>query len=147
MIITAASHLDHGLTEDQIMFLSKRFVDRDAFFIESIELPEELGTVSCSLYGPAMGDAAIPDSEVSYAIRGDRRNASRLVDLPSRPTRTITVIAGPHEDAACVLYTAFGGPATPKEPGDLSLEIDKIAESRDFWAKHALANRTGFPSL
>jgi hypothetical protein len=139
MQITDASHLDHGLSKAQVDHIRTLFADRDAFFIESFELPENLGTVPCGLYGPEMGDDPVPESEVSYEVRGKRSCASRLVNRDTRPTRIVTVIAGPHEDLACVLYTAFGGPLTPKEPGDLTLEIEKIQESRDFWTKHALA--------
>jgi hypothetical protein len=53
----------------------------------------------------------------------------------------ITVIGGPHLDDPCILYTAFGGPATPKEPGDPSLDgnLIELAKSQAFWAEHALA--------
>lgn len=37
----------------------------------------------------------------------------------------------------CVLYTAFGGPATPQEPGDPGCK--DVAGSKAFWAEHALA--------
>src|SRR4029077_18884023 len=120
----------------QICYLLERFADRQAFFLETLELPEELGTVPCALWGPVMGDPRILEKDVVYAPRGTRAWTSRLVDRPARPTRLITVIAGPHtepcprchEDSsdlhprcsedrckagqlhhACVLYTAFGG--------------------------------------
>lgn len=37
----------------------------------------------------------------------------------------------------CVLYTAFGGPAAPQEPGDPSCK--DLAESATFWREHALS--------
>ena len=43
MKITDDSHLDHGLTEAQIDYLKERFAEKDAFFIETFELPAELG--------------------------------------------------------------------------------------------------------
>lgn len=139
MKITSDSHLDHGLEKDQVEYIHQRFANRDAFFIETFELPEELGAVPCGLHGPIMGDEPVSEAEVSYTVRGNRKCASRMAALPIRPTRQVTVIAGPHDGEPCVLYTAFGGPVTPKEPGDLTLEIEKIQESRDFWSKHALA--------
>lgn len=163
----ADSHLDHALTEAQIAFLLATFADRGEFFIASIELPPELGTVPCALFGPTMGDAPIADHETYQAKRGTRTYNSRLVNRDARPTRTVTIIAGPHDGRPCVLYTAFGGPASPKEPGDLKAQKDAIeaeriklsdlsdehkvltvkrdvlrvelADSRAFWSEHALA--------
>lgn len=165
MIKHRDSHVDHGLTEAQLRYLLARFADRETFFLETIELPEDLGTLPCGLYGPLMDDAPIADDEVTLAHRGNRAWSSRLVDRPTRPTRLCTVIAGPHEEACsrcdgsggigewkaripcsctggkikhpCVLYTAFGGPATPQEPGDPSCKDP--AASAAFWREHALA--------
>jgi hypothetical protein len=40
---------------------------------------------------------------------------------------------------ACILYTAFGGPLTPKEPGDATLSGEERQESFKFWSQHALS--------
>lgn len=137
MIKHPDSHVDHGLTEAQLDYLLQRFADRGAFFIETITLPLELGTVPCGIYGPLVGDAAVHDDAVIYARRGDRTWDSRLIDRPAREQRQVTVIAGPHDGHACVLYTAFGGPAAPQEPGDPGCKDP--AESAAFWRDHALA--------
>jgi len=137
MIRHADSHLDHGLTEAHLRYLLDRFADRNGFFIETIALPVELGTVPCSLYGPLMGDAPIDEDAVTYAVRGTRTWPSRLVNLPARPQHAVTVIGGPHEEALCVLYTAFGGPAAPQEPNDPSCKDP--GTSAAFWRQHALA--------
>jgi hypothetical protein len=170
MIKHRDSHVDHGLTEAQVRNLLDRFADRLAFFLETIELPEELGTVPCGLWGPAMGDPSVDDTDVRHERRGDRAWTSRLVDRPTRPTRLVTVIAGPHEEKcatcggsglalsvgpgiqlslpceacegvtikhACVLYTAFGGPPSPQEPGDP--DCKDPAASATFWRENALA--------
>jgi len=137
MIITAESHLDHGLTEAQVAHILSVYGTREGFFIETFELPEALGSVPCGLHGPVTGDAAVGEGEVSYETRGDRGWPSRVCERPERGTREVTLIAGPHGDAT-VLYTAFGGPLAPKEPGDPSIPADKEKESRDFWAAHAL---------
>lgn len=139
MKITSDSHVDHGLTQEQRDWLVNRFADRTAFFIESVTLPEELGTVPCGLYGPAAGDPVVAEADVLYQRRGPRQYDSRMVRRPSRPTKTVTVIAGPHADLPCVLYTAFGGALSPKEPGDASLADKDREESQRFWAQHALA--------
>lgn len=158
------SHVDHGLNAAQLHYLLDRFVERRAFFVETLELPNELGTVPCALWGPAMGDPAISEDEVIYIPRGQRSWSSRLVNRPMRPMRQITVIAGPHDELcpicqgprgtsdphcpeklceggrlrhACVLYTAFGGPLAPQEPGDP--DCKDLATSVAFWREHALA--------
>lgn len=151
------SHLDHGLTEDQIAFLFELFASRDSFFIETVDLPPGLGTVPCSLYGPSMGDAPVIDPyaltlaqrqqglmhmmtvPVFEAKRAGRDYPSRLVSLPPRPTNKVTVIAGPHDGLPCVLFTAFGGPLAPKEANDPTLTDDDREASVKFWAVHALA--------
>jgi hypothetical protein len=171
MIKHRDSHVDHGLTEAQLDYLLDRFADRDGFFIETITLPRALGTVPCGLYGPKMGDPPIGEHEVRHAARGDRAWPSRLVDLPPRDQRELTVIAGPHEETCttckaelihlgvdvadggvvgcdhcnstgklqyvCILYTAFGGPVTPQEPGDPGCK--DVDAATKFWADHALA--------
>lgn len=141
MIITERSHLDHGLAEEAIAYILGRFHDRDSFFIESIELPESVGgSAGCALYGPAMSDSPIGEDEVQLRRRGDREYMSRMIDKPMRPTRTITVIAGPTDEERCILYTAFGGPVAPREPGDPDLvDPADIEESAKFWSEHALS--------
>ena len=136
MIRHPESHVDHGLTEAQLQYLLGRFADRSGFFIETITLPRELGAVPCGLYGPIMGDPAIREDEVTYERRGTRAWNSRLIDLLPRQQHEVTVIAGPHEET-CILYTAFGGPAAPQEPGDPGCKDP--AASAVFWREHALA--------
>jgi hypothetical protein len=138
MKVTKESHLDHGLTPAQVEYIAAKFADRSAFFIESFELPKELGTVASGLYGPLAGDDPVPENIVEYVVRGTRKGASRMVALPAREQRTVTVIAGPDGDEPCVLYTAYGGPAAPREPYDAP-DPQSLAESVVFWADHALA--------
>ena len=137
MKVIKESHVDHGLNQSQLDFLVEKFAGKDAFFIETVELPEELGTVPCGLHGPLMDDSPVLEAEM--VVRGDRPNPSRLCDRAARPTSKVTVIAGPNGDDACVLYTAFGGPLAPKEPGDPTLEGKALEESTAFWAVHALS--------
>jgi hypothetical protein len=160
------SHIDHGLSGAQVDYIMERFADRQSFFIETLTLPRDLGTVPCGLYGPLMGDSPIGEAEITYARRGDRAWDSRLVDLPPRQQHEVTVIAGPHEEScwhcdgsggkgswkaripcgtcdhgkvkhACILYTAFGGPLTPQEPGDPGCKDPEASAA--FWRGHALA--------
>lgn len=124
------SHLDHSLTEAQLHYLLGRFADRGGFFLETIELPDDLGTIPCGLWGPLMGDPPIAEIDVVRAHRGTRAWASRLVARAARPTRQVTVIAGPHDGHPCVLYTAFGGPAAPQEPGDVRRQLAALEAKR-----------------
>lgn len=135
--ILPVSHVDHGLSEAHTRWMLDLFADRDGFFIETVELPEDLSPLDCGIHGPIVGDEPVPESEVRYERRGDREWDSRMCDRPTRQTRQLTVIAGPHEDQSCVLYTAFGGPLAPQEPGDPGCK--DVEASKAFWAQHALS--------
>ncbi len=141
------SHLDHGLTEAQILFVLEAFKDQENFFKATIEIPKELGTVRCDLYGPLVGDEPLGEADTFYKERGGRKYTSRLVDKPPRRTNLVTVIGGPHDGEPCVLYTAFGGPLTPRETNELlSLghrdrdDDGELRDSREFWSRHALSS-------
>lgn len=145
LTITSGSHLDHHLTPAHIEWMLEAFQDRVGFFIQTMTLPDHLAEVPCGIYGPSVGDEPVPESEVTYIVRGARKCASRVVDRPSRMTRTLTVIGGPTEnDGPCVLYTAYGGPLAPREPGCPSLDsYEAIEEARAFWKQHALVLHEG----
>lgn len=140
LTIYADSHLDHNLSQAHLEWITTHFADRVGFFIETLELPEHLGEVDCGLYGPSLGDEPVDEKEVTYLVRQGRRWTSRVVDRPVRKTRTLTIVAGPYQDSSCVLYTSYGGPNAPREPGDFSLgTLEEIQASREFWKIHALA--------
>jgi len=142
-ISNGKSHTDHGLTADQMRFVLEQHADREAFFISELELPESLGTVPCGLYGPAMGDEDQLEG-ITYAVREGRDCCSRLVNKPTRPTRKLVVIGGPVPIEGMILYTVYGGPVAPREPGDTSIPSwEEVIESRVFWALHALADERG----
>jgi len=140
LILGDASHLDHGLTEEQLEWLLDRYKDRDGFFIDTAEMPEHLGTLPCGLHGPAMGDDPVPEHEVRYVVRDGRAWPSRLCGRPPRQTRLITTVAGPHEGHACLLYTVYGGAGAPREAADPYIESEEEREaSKAFWSEHALS--------
>lgn len=139
MRITKASHVDHGLTLDHWDFVMDRFGDREKFFVETVELPAHLPPLKSGLYGPTAGDPPVPDRVCEMRRRGDREYTSRMCPMPPRETRQLTVVGGPHE-GECILYTAFGGTSTIKEPGDPTLTDKDRADSVAFWAEHALAD-------
>ena len=137
--ILSVTHVDHAFTPAHFEYIKSRFLEKAGFFIETFALPDRLAEVPQGLYGPVVGDAPVEEADVSYVIRGQRKCASRVVARPMRATRTITVVAGPHEGKPCVLYTAYGGPQAPREPGDTSMKTwEEVVESREFWATHAL---------
>jgi hypothetical protein len=149
MKITSDSHLDHGLTLAHVEWLKSYFAERSAFFIETVEIPDDLPPVPCALFGPEMGDERIFEADVTYVVRGGRRCCSRVLkffvrtelfgSLP-RTTRKLTIVAGPHGDEPCVLYTSYGGPQAPREPGDPTIgSWEEIEKSRAFWQAHALS--------
>lgn len=73
-IIEGVSHLDH-LPEDRknliIDYIMQLFKDRDGFFIETIELPDNrgLGMLCDNLYGPQNGDCPVDEKEVVWIKR------------------------------------------------------------------------------
>lgn len=136
--ILPESHTDHGLTQAQLdAALALLPPAPSGVQVATVELPDHLGTVACGLYGPVMGDPPVTDA--ISVVREGRTGPSRLVSRPPRPTRTVTVIVGPHGEHPRVLYTAFGGPPAPREPWDTSLSGGALTESVAFWSEHALA--------
>lgn len=139
MVITSDSHLDHGLSAAHIAWILKTWGHVQEFKLETVDLPEDLASLECGLYGPTMGDEPIDNESVTYVVRGDRKGVSRMIARPKRPTRKITVIMG-LEKGQVILYTAFGGPITPREPFDPDITTpEALAESQAYWAQHALA--------
>jgi hypothetical protein len=139
MYISHKSHLDHNLTFGHLKLVLETFGAREGFAIEQLTLPAGMELPS-GLYGPLVGDDPIPEDAVTRASRNGRPTLSRLIDKPTRPSSTATVIFGPDANGVTVLYTMYGGPAAPREPDDPSLsEEAERQEARDFWAVHALA--------
>lgn len=139
MKVAPESHLDHALSQGHLAFVLSTFGDRSSFFVETVVLPEDLPSLPCGLHGPAMGDAPVADEECLLVARGGRSWPSRVCAREPRLVRELTVIGGPHGGDPCVLYTAFGGPSTPREPGDASLGDGDRRAAVGFWAQHALS--------
>lgn len=135
MILHKDSHTDL-IPKDVLEFILAYYSGCTRPFTETIELPMKFSTVECGLYGPAMGDPPMYEADVFYSRRPNRKWESRLVNSPMRQTRQLTVVAGPYDGQPCVLFTVYGGPATPLEPGDPKADR---TESWGFWAHHALS--------
>lgn len=106
------------------------------FFIKVLSIPEDLGTLPCSLYGPAAGDAPVEESAVSYERRGNRRGPSRLVDMPERPASNVAVI-GIRGGVCFTMYGSRATEASPKEPWDAA-NPEEFEKCVNFWNTHAL---------
>jgi hypothetical protein len=139
--IIEKSHVDHGLNGEQVEFILSELSSCEGFGIHTVELPAELGSVPCALYGPTMGDDPLSDADTFLQARSGREYPSRIAGHSQRPrpTTKVTVIVGPHEDKPCVLYTAFGGPLAPKEVNDPFMKPEEVDASKAFWSTHALA--------
>lgn len=122
-------------------WIERQFGDRQAFFIETVELPSHLGAIWCELHGPIVGEPPVTEDEVIYEARPGRAYVSRICRRAPFRQSLLTVIAGPHKGEPCVLYTAFGGPASPREVSDPTLPEADRAASVAFWAVHALGKR------
>ena len=141
LTITKDSHLDHGLSTDHIAYIERLIDGRIAsgdmtpgVNVVELVLPPSMPGLHTALYSD------VPETEVTYAVRGARKCASRVVDRPMRWTRWCTVVVGPSEGNPHVLYTAYGGKAAPREPGDPSLAtLEEWQASKAFWSTHALA--------
>lgn len=135
-------HADHGIPHMVVVQVIDSLNLGSGFFLRTTTLPEGAPDALNGLYGPASGDAPVDERSVHYAKRSEDRPASRMVALPKRPTRTVTVIGMVDEDGVTV-YTIYGGPAAEREPGDLSLQNDPEAlrAAKKFWSEHALASR------
>jgi hypothetical protein len=133
------THLDHSLTEEHLKFVlgldpSTRGDISSPVRAFAVEMPAALAPLPCGLHGPIMGDDPVPEDEVIYEVRGNRKGESRLVDRPVRQSRFVAVVAGPHDGHDWVLFTAYGGPVMPREPFD-----DDSEETKEIWATHALS--------
>ncbi len=151
MLIAPASHLDHDLSVALLAHVLALFADRNGFFIATIPIPSHLPALACDLYGPDMGDPPVDEQEARYGRRGARAGSSRLLRfVQPRPSRLLTVIAGPAGNLPCVLYTAHGGPSAPREPWEMrdlhgrgEVTAEELQESESFWSQHALAVPAG----
>ena len=131
-------HADHGIAPEQMEYIKGRLEQEapQGFFLREISLPRELGAVRNAMYGPAAGDAPVPESDVSYRPRGDRPWSDRVVSWPARPVDYVQAI-GTREGDAFKLFTVYGGPLAPQNPDDPGCR--DVEGARKFWSQHALS--------
>ncbi len=132
-------HADHGVSESTLVWALAQ-INPNGFFLRTLTLPEGHVDLLNALYGPSAGDAPVSDDQVHFVKRSEDRPPSRMVKLPKRPTRLITLI-GIQADGEVTIFTAYGGPAAEREPGDPTLRTDEEkAAAVAYWATHALAS-------
>lgn len=140
--ITRDSHTDHNLTAAHLELILARFGERDRFFAEVVDLPENVPALPSALRGPTHGDGPILEDQVYYERRQNREWVSRMVRRAPRMVRRMVVIAGPQgRPGGIILYTAYGGLiVSPREPLDPSVANDpaELERCRAFWSEHAL---------
>lgn len=137
MSLPAIYHGDHDIPPGLIAWVVAR--QAPGLFAVTVDTEREY---PCGLFGPAMGDNPIEDGEVTLVKRSPDRPPSRLVPYPRRTRGKITVIGARGATVATSqVFTAYGGPLAPREPGDPSLVegSPEHAESVAFWAQHALS--------
>jgi hypothetical protein len=140
MNIAKVFHADHGVSDKLIQWAVDE-IQPTGFFLRTLTIPEQFPDLQNSLYGPASGDKAIPDSEVHMVQRSADRPYSRMVNMPKRATRLLTVIGMNNSDGVTV-FTAYGGPAAEREPGDVTLQTEEEkAIAARFWSEHALSSQ------
>lgn len=132
-------HADHGVTESTLMWAIAQ-IGGSGFFLQTFTLPDAHPDLMNALYGPSSGDEPVSDEDVHFVKRSEDRPESRMVKLPKRPTRLLTVI-GILGDGEVTIFTAYGGPVAEREPGDVTLRTDEEkAAAVAFWSTHALAS-------
>lgn len=134
-------HADHGISEstiEQVLATLKP----GGFFATTTELPSDHVEILSALYGPSAGDGVVQECDVEYVRRSPDRPLSRMINAPKRPTRKLTLIGTVNEAGELTIFTAYGGPLAPREPGDPTLETESDkAEAHAFWSTHALASK------
>lgn len=134
------THGDHGLLPAHWEVVEAFVTGRgEGFFLTTLDLPEGVPDLQNALWGPASGDAPVPEEEVHYANRGGRGD-SRLCSRPTRPTRLLTIIGMVNADGSVNIFTAYGGPAAEREPTDPFCPAEALPAAKEFWdGKHALS--------
>ena len=136
-------HADHSMDSRSLAWCLSQ-VNTMGFFLQTFTIPEDHSNAVNALYGPVCGDEPVQ----GVLLRREGRNFDdKMIDLPTRPSRLVTVI-GIQEKDGFVVFTAHGGPAAEKneqqvrqefEEGKCSqADVDRVAK---FWQEHALSSQ------
>lgn len=126
--------------EDYINWILEQVGEQEEFGIQELTLPGWLPDVTSDLH------SGVGVDEIVWAKRPNRQELSRCVRREPVPSRQVVVIWGPSGiPGDLVVYTIYGGELAPREPWDESLKTDaEKAESKEFWATHALSLQPDF---
>ena len=136
-------HDDHSMDSRSLTWCLSR-VNTEGFFLKTFTIPEDHSDTVNALYGPVCGDEPVSGT----LIRREGRNFDdKMIDLPTRPSRLVTVI-GVKEKDGFVVFTAHGGPAAEKNLQQVLQEFDDgkcsqadVDRVRAFWEEHALSSQ------
>ena len=136
-------HDDHTMTDAQRNYGTAKLLSElsptRTFAAITFTLPAELGTLPNALYGPDSGDEPVKEDQVQYAFRVNRPWKDRLVDLPLRDSRLMTVIGAVVAEDTVKVFTMHGGPLASHNPEDPS--CPDVAAAKLWWSQHALSSR------
>ena len=141
------AHDDHPMSDEQLDWIQTHpeiaKLDVGTFICDVFELPKELGTMPSALYGPDAGDEPVTEEEVTYVVRGQRGEESRMIDKPVRRAKNVCVI-GLVGKVAFTLYGTQSSKPSPREPWDKGFATEEEKqEAEKFWSEHALSINEG----
>lgn len=137
MKISKIYHADHGVDPADIIAAVEKARVSIGFFNITVE-GEKLHI--CRMYGPKCGDEIVSSTEVQFVQRTPDRPPSRIISMPARMSRKLTVIGVKDENGDLEIYTSYGGPSAEPEPGDGALKgsAEWMQRAIHFWSQHAL---------
>lgn len=136
-------HSDHSMDSRSLPWCLSQ-VNTMGFFLKTFTIPEDHSDAVNALYGPVCGDEPVSGT----LLRREGRNFDdKMIDLPCRPSRLVTVI-GIQEQDGFTVFTAHGGPAAEKNLQQVlqefaegkcsSTDVDRV---KAFWETHALSSQ------
>lgn len=142
-IIKVVYHADHSMDSRSLSWCLSQ-VNTMGFFLQTFTIPQDHSDAVNALYGPVCGDEPV----TGVLLRREGRNFDdKMIDLPTRPSRLVTVI-GIQEEDGFVVFTAHGGPAAEKNLQQVLQEFEEgkcsqadVDRATKFWATHALSSQ------
>ena len=132
-------HADHTMDALSLPWCLEQ-IATEGFFLRTFTIPDDHADAVNALWGPSCGDERVE----GYAkVRPGRVWEAVMIDLPTRPSRLVTVI-GVNSPDGYVVFTAHGGPPAEKnlaqERAEGKASAEDIERSRVFWSEHALSS-------
>jgi hypothetical protein len=131
-------HADHTMDALSLPWCLAQ-ITTEGFFLRTFTIPDDHADAVNALWGPSCGDGAVKGF---LKLRSGRVWEDVMIDLPTRPSRLVTVI-GTNNPEEMVVFTAHGGPPAEKnlaqERAEGKASEEDIERSRVFWSAHALS--------